>query len=437
MFITEPIPGTKHDRLVFGLEWRAFEAKGAVDARRRYARELLATRYAEYKIGTEIVCGFCTPEGKLGARTRLYSGAARIASVPRVKSGDATLILIEDAGQIFFIFVVRGAIRIDEVTSPEAAATRRLEVESLCDRNGWQLVVLTRGNVLGEHDGEFNLSEIIADRKTGRISALPMQVPSIVYVLVGCAVVVYGGTALVHFLAPPPPPPPKPPTYQQRYAIALAKEFSASRFVASALAPDLLSQIGASEPIRRGWEFAQADCTDAGMCHVEWKRHGGTYQDFDAHALSAWRPISFSVTGNALGTTGPNARPSALVPINQHQKWMTWEQLKETLQQPAQLLSKKPDTIDSFGYKVTLAEPRNLLLPVPLALKTPLVRVGTWQIDGFKWQMRLLQNLPPNMVLTKLTVQLRIPASQTGGVVSNGEPQAGLHFHAEGKFYVF
>jgi hypothetical protein len=173
---------------------------------------------------------------------------------------------------------------------------------------------------------------------------------------------------------------------------------------------------------------------------VTWKREGGTFDDFDSAADPAYRPIFFGPDGMSLSSNGPIAHPKARVTIDRKQEWPTWEHLKRTLLQPAQQLSTKPDRLDSFGYKVTLHNPTDLLgRPPPLsAAKVRFARMGKWEIEGFKWQMKLIRQLPPNMVLDSLVIELRTDGGdQRAGQLQQGQLQQGLHFHAEGKFYVY
>jgi hypothetical protein len=434
MFITEPIPGTR-DRLAFGLEWRAFATKGSSDERRRYSRDLFATHYTEYKDGSETVCGFGRP-AKIKLRTRLFSAAARIAMLDRVKSATAVLVLIEHEGRVFLVFVVRGAVRLDEVVSPEQAAIKRHEIETECERNEWQLTVLGRGPIAGDTVGKFALSELKSDAKIGQIKSLPMQIPAVFSIAIGAIAFVLVARSLVNWLSPPPPPPPRAPSYLDQYNVALRKALSSHAYLASTVAPDVLRQVGAIDTNRKGFQFSSASCDALGVCRVTWKRQGGTFDDFTSAALPEWRPIIYGADGNTLSTSGPSARDTALVKIDPRQKWLTWEELKRTLLVPAQRLSKSPDRIDSYGYKVTLHDPTNLLGGPPPSKEAnhKYVRIGTWQIDGFKWQMKLLEQLPSNMAIDSITIELRVGSvkgAQVGDLADRG-----VHFHAEGKFYV-
>lgn len=52
MHITEPLPGERRARLVFGLDWRAYPLKGRKDGRARYAEDFSATHYVEMPVAT-------------------------------------------------------------------------------------------------------------------------------------------------------------------------------------------------------------------------------------------------------------------------------------------------------------------------------------------------------------------------------------------------
>ena len=92
----ENIPGEKDARLVFGLEWRAYAIKGAAAERRRYAEEFDATHYVELKTKGETIGGFSAPDVTERKGLTLYSAAARVALLERVRSRPAVLVLIQN-----------------------------------------------------------------------------------------------------------------------------------------------------------------------------------------------------------------------------------------------------------------------------------------------------------------------------------------------------
>jgi len=59
----------------------------------------------------------------------------------------------------------------------------------------------------------------------------------------------------------------------------------------------------------------------------------------------------------------------------------------------------------------------------------PIIRAGTWEIDGYRWQAPLLARLPPDMALETLKVTLDTEAPEEMGKV-------GIKFVAKGKYYV-
>jgi len=423
MFITEIIPGTKHDRLAFGLEWRAYASKVAKEERRRYARELYSTHYVEYPMGSETIAGFANAEKPIGFRERIYSAAARIASLDRIRGQDAVLILIEDEGDVFVVFSVRGTVRLDEVSTPEGALATRIEIEAQCRKNGWKLQVLGQGMLPGAVDEEFNISELAKDRNLGKLSKVSKDVPRLVSISIIVVAVVWGWQYLSD-LVNPPPPPVKRETYMDQYKAVYKKTFSVRPPLASSLAPELLGQYGKIEAIAKGWQFDTAICAPVDQCKVTWMREGGTYADFDAVAPPSWYPIDYSMDGRTLVTRGPTVSRSSMRGIDATQHWPTWSEFKKVVVIPEQRLSTKPTQIDSFGYKVTLHEPVDLVgHPPPLTqrLSQPTVKVGDFMIEGYRWQTRLLEALPTNMVLKKMTIKL-----------GNG----GVKFIAEGSFYV-
>jgi hypothetical protein len=292
MFISKPLPGEKGARLAFGLEWRAYDVARSGEQRRRYAAELLATHYVETKVGNETVGGFCAPEKGELSGARLYSAAARIAALERVRTLPAVLVLIEHESKVLTVFVVRGAVRSDEVLTLQAAHGRRTEIAKLCARNGWSLAVFGAGEGIGQLDAPVGLHELMADRKAGRIAKLPVRLGGSMV-----ALGVVGATLFVVFkgwdMISPPPPAPAPKSYQDLYHEAVVAEFGQGQPLASALAPDLLAQLGRMETNRAGWQFKSAECDNRGACRVKWNREGGTFVDFDLAAPKDWRPIQF------------------------------------------------------------------------------------------------------------------------------------------------
>ncbi len=142
------------------------------------------------------------------------------------------------------------------------------------------------------------------------------------------------------------------------------------------------------------------------------------------------RPLRFDADGRHLTTRGPAVPAVATVSARDEGNWPDEQALIDMLQTPPQRLSVKPYEIDSYGYAVKLDPPKPLLAaPVAVARtakgKTfPMIRQGTWQIDGFRWQAPLLERLPPSMTLESLTVELWL------------KDQVGIHFTAKGKYYV-
>jgi len=423
MYISEIIPGTKRDRLAFGLDWRGYATKAAKVERRRYARQLYSAYFTEYVEGEETVGGFCTLPTRYGFRTRIYSAAVWLSALPQIRAVDAALVVVVNEGRAFVIFIARGSVRSDEVTTVEAAASKRIDIQDQCDRNRWTLKVFGNVRSMDGIDEYLDLSEFTVNRKIGLLRSVPLTVPRFV---------IYGGVAIAflvvvrqvtQMLAPPPAPPHHAPTYQDQYAIAVKKAFGGRPIVASTLTSDLLAQLGQFDTNKAGWQFRKAICNGLGECKIEWVREGGTFSDFDGAAPAAWRPIDFGADGTSLVTVGPVAKKFAFRPVDKNQLWPTWNQFKKSLQQPAQRLSSDPERLVSFGYHVTLHEPTDLLgrPPTPPLPKFHPLKVGKWEIDGYKWQSHLIDLLPQNMILDKLVVDLS---------------KDGAHFHAEGTFYV-
>jgi hypothetical protein len=142
----ETIPNEKKAKLVFGLEWRAYATRGGAAERRRYALDLAATHYVEIKGKEETVAGFCAPEAGERKGVKLYSAAARIASLERVRARPAALVLIQNGQRVHVVLVVRGTVRTDENVSLAELAARREALEDECEKD--RVTVVTRA---GDH----------------------------------------------------------------------------------------------------------------------------------------------------------------------------------------------------------------------------------------------------------------------------------------------
>lgn len=425
MFITEPLPTDRRARLAFGLNWSAYPVKGVRAERRRYADDYGATHYVEMKVAGEMLGGFAAPEAADLRRTRLYSGAARIALLERVKTRPAVLALLQNAQQVFLVHVVRGAVRYDEVLSPEAAKARRTEIEQQCLRQNLPLVTLGSGALVGDVDEGLSAGELLK-QKSGRISKLPVSVPPLIPVaVIVIALGVFGGK-LIDIVSPPPPPPPPPPSWQEQYDAAVRAVFATRPLLASVLAPKILDTFGDTESNTTGWQFDHADCPASGACSVTYQRAGGSFAGFERAAPAAMRPVTFGRDGRTLSARGPTVPKAPVVALARSKQWPGEQQLIEIVQTPPQRLSVKALDLDSHGYTVRLDPPARVLSapPGPGDRHGPLVLQGNWEIDGFRWQAPLLAALPENMALDSITISLLAQGA------------AGIHFVAKGKYYV-
>jgi len=421
----EPIPGEKDARLVFGLEWRAYAIKGASAERRRYAHEFGATHFVELKTKGETIGGFCAPDVAERKGVKLYSAAARIALLERVRSRPAVLVLIQDEQLVHLIHVVRGAVTADEDVALVALATRREAIEDQCAKAGLILTTLGYGPQLQDVDETFEVRELLAARKVGLVKKLPVTVPTIVPVLVIMCAMGYGISKAIEFFNPPPRPAAPAPTYMQDYQAAVARTLAAPAPLASVLVPKLLTQFGNTESNFAGWQFSNAHCGAVGSCVVTYKRRGGTFRDFDSLAPASVRPIVFNADGWHLDTRGPEVVAMQRVALADEKTWPTSQALIEALQTEPQKLSVDPVMLDSHGYKVDIRQPQLMVArqPLPGQIQGALVLRGEWTIEGYKWQSPLLERLPRNMALDTLDVELK-------------EDGTGIHFTAKGKYYV-
>lgn len=426
MHITEPLPTDRKARLVFGLDWRAYPVKGAKAERRRYAGDFGATHYVEFNVGEDAIAGFAAPERSEVRGAKLYSGAARIAQHARVKSRPAALVLLQDDQRVHLVFVVRGAVRSDEVLTPEDARERREAILSECQRKNLALVTLGTGQSIGAVDESFSPAALLEDRKGGRISKLPMAIPAAIPLMIIFIALFFVGSKVYDALQPPAPPPPHEPTYAEKYADAIRRTFATAKPRANVLAPALIASIGTSESNRSGWRFDHADCGNAGNCTNTYSRAGGTFAEFEGDAAPSMRPVKFDPDGKHLTTRGVAIPKVAPVLIAEQKSWPSEQELIDLVQTPSQRLSVKPYELDSHGYKVALFPSKPILAAPAGAGPRPahLMREGDWTIEGFKWQSVLLARLPANMVLDSLKVEFQTT-----------EP-IGIHFTAKGKFYV-
>ncbi|KNH04978.1 hypothetical protein BRCH_00773c [Candidatus Burkholderia brachyanthoides] len=421
----ESIPGEKGAKLVFGLDWRAYSAKGASVERRQYTQDSGATHYTEIKAKDETIGGFCHLEPSQRKGGKLYSAAARIAMLDRVRRRPAVIVLIQNDGRVHLVLVLRGAVSVDTEVALNALSDRRDEIEDQCAKAGLKLATLGHGALPHALDEDFELRELLVARKVGLIKKVPVAIPTTIPLLVILAAVFFDGKQLIDVFNPPPPPSALLPTFMQEYQAAVARTLGAPAPLANVLAPRLLASFGTQESNVAGWQFEKASCAVAWPCVVTYKRQGGTFKEFDARAPESLRPIVFNPDGWHLTTRGPEVSVAERVALAQQKTWPTQQALIKALQTDPQKLSTKPDTLDSHGYVVDIKPAERLIPRQPMAgeVQGPLVQRGTWQIDGYKWQSALLARLPDNMALDTLDVELK-------------EDGTGVHSTAKGKYYV-
>lgn len=440
MHITEPLPTDKRARLVFGIDWRAYPAKGGSAERRRYIDAFNATHFVEFKVGTDLIGGFAEPDMSEFKGARLYSGAARVALHERIKNRAAALVLLQDGLRVYVIFVVRGAVRSDEVLTPEMAQSRRLEIEQECLKSNLSLETLGTGDRIGDVDEPFQASELLANRKIGALRRPPLSLPTAIPVLVIVVGAFFGVPKIADMLSPPPPPP-RAPTFAEQYAVAVRDVFARMQPRASELAPALLSAVGGKESVRKGWLFQEANCQSSGFCTMTFRRNGGTFTAFDEAATPDMRPLSFARDGRTLVSRGPAVPKAASLMESESKSWPAEQTFIDLLQTPPQRMSVQPFELRAYGYTVSLGEARPLIATPGAGERGPgghLLKQGDWTIEGFRWQSPLLAKLPPNMALESLKVELRLnEAAAPTADKETGDSPYGIHFTAKGKYYVF
>lgn len=440
MHITEPLPADKRSRLVFGIDWRAYPVKGGSAERRRYTDAFNATHYVEFKVGTELIGGFAEPDMSEIKGSHLYSGAARVALHERIKSRPAALVLLQDGMRVYLVFVVRGAVRSDEVLTPESTQARRLAIEQECLKGNLELVTLGSGDRIGDVDEPFRASELLANRKAGRLRRPPISLPTAIPVLVVVVGAFFGVPKIADMLSPPPPPP-RAPTFAEQYAGAVHDVFARMQPRASELAPALLAAVGGKETVIKGWLFQEANCPSSGFCTMTFRRNGGTFGGFEQAATADMRPLSFARDGRTLTSRGPAVQKTAFLMESESKSWPPEQTFIDMLQTPPQRMSVQPLELRAYGYTVSLGEARSLIA-VPGAGEGAhvgrLLKQGDWTIEGFRWQSPLLAKLPPNMALESLKVELRLNEGAAPTInKETGDSPYGVHFTAKGKYYVF
>jgi hypothetical protein len=439
MHITDPLPREKNARLIFGLEWRAYPSRQMRAERRRYADDFGATHYVEYKTGKDVIGGFCAPDMPEIKGAKLYSGAARIAQHERVKGKPAVLVLLQDDQCVHVVFVVRGVVRSDEVLTVPKAHERKLAIEQECLKLNLAVITLGSGQSVGDVDESFGAAALIDARKSGRFTKVPASLPSFVPVFVIGAAVVFGGMQLLDVLNQPPPPAPREPSYSEKYASMVRQTFAAKMPRANLLAPALLATFGSSETVVGGWIFEKAVCATQSYCALTLRRYGGSFDDLRQAAPEAMRPLHFDADGLHAGARGPQVPAVAFVTSSDQKTWLTEQGLIDALQTPPQKLSTKPFELVSYGYTVHL-DPAKPLLTIPTGTTdqrpAQMIRVGTWEINGYRWQAPLLASLPSNMTLDSMTVELKLRERGASRSKDGANDQGGIHFTAKGKYYV-
>ncbi|MEM5316048.1 hypothetical protein [Paraburkholderia sp. JHI869] len=430
MHITEPLPGEKRARLAFGLDWSAYPGKDAKESRARYAGDFSATHYVEMKAGAELIGGFCAPDAGELRRGRLFSGAARIAMLERVKAKAAVLVLMQDGPQVHLVHVVRGAVRRDEVLTAASVAKRRDEIARQCAKLGLALTVMVSGDAIEPGDEPFSPAELLQQKKAGRIARVPTGIPNSIVVLLALAIAGFGAKQMWGALNPAPVVN-AVPSWDLRYEQAMRQVFAGRTPLASQLAPDALALLDYIDTNRNGWQFQKAECPSTGFCSLTYERAGGSFEDFARTAPADMLPVTFAPDGLHLFARGPALPRTAMLSVTSMKTWPDEQRLIELLQTPPQRMSVKPLDLRSFGYEVKL-EPSHALLaspPPPGERHRALLREGRWEIDGYRWQAPLLAALPSNMILESLDVKLDTAAPEELGKV-------GIHFVAKGKYYV-
>ncbi|MCO1368736.1 hypothetical protein [Burkholderia multivorans] len=440
MHITEPLPTDKRARLVFGIDWRAYPVKGGSAERRRYTDAFNATHFVEFKVGTELIGGFAEPDMSEIKGARLFSGAARVAQHERIKNRAAALVLLQDGPRVYFVFVVRGAVRSDEVLTLDLAQSRRLDIEQECLKSNLSLDTLGTGDRIGDVDEPFQASELLANRKVGLLRRPPVSFPAAIPVLAIVAGAFFGVPKIADMLSPPPPPA-RAPTFAEQYAVAVRDVFARMQPRASELAPALLTAVGAKESVRKGWLFQEANCPSSGFCTMTFRRNGGTFAAFDEAATADMRPLSFARDGRTLTSRGPAVPKAAPLMESESKSWPSEQAFIDMLQTPPQRMSVQPLELRAYGYTVNLGEARPLVTTpgaVDGAHVERMLKQGDWTIEGFRWQSPLLAKLPPNMALESLKVELRLnEGAPANADKETGDSPYGVHFTAKGKYYVF
>src|SRR5476649_1447655 len=173
MHITDTLPGESRAKLVFGLDWRAYSAKGKRTVRSRYAEDFSASHYVEMEAGDAANGGFCALDADDLKDSVLYSGAARVAMLDRVKAMPAVLVLMPDSERVYLVYVVNGAVHNDEVLTPGQVSKRRADIMEQAGKQGLTPVVMISKGYGLAGDSEFDPADLLTRKKVGRIRRVP------------------------------------------------------------------------------------------------------------------------------------------------------------------------------------------------------------------------------------------------------------------------
>ncbi|MGF6996661.1 hypothetical protein P3T25_005036 [Paraburkholderia sp. GAS32] len=432
MHITDEIPGEKRARLIFGLDWRAYSTKGKKDGRGRYAESFSASHYVEMEAGDNTNAGFVTLESDETKDVVLYSGAARVASLDDVKRRPAALVLIPDQDRVYLIYVVNGAVHVDEVLQPEQVFRRKQDIMEQAAKQGLVPAVLVSKGYASGDDQEFDPAQLTALPKVGKLKRVPKGIPNaVVYVallgIIGLAVKIGFGAFSTQVVADDH----QALSWQEQYATAVQTTFAGNMPQARLAAPRILTMFDSQESVMSGWQFNHTNCRVPGSCTLALTRMGGSYDEFLKAAPASMKPIALALDGQSLTAQGPVAPKVDDVDQKEQEKWPTEQQFIDKLMSPVQRMATKETDLAGYGYAVQLGKSTPIFsTPQPAGQPhVSVIRQGTWEIDGYRWQSELLDDLPSNMTLESVTVSLDQMAPLEAGSV-------GIKFVAQGKYYV-
>lgn len=430
---------TKRHALIFGISWRAFDP---YESRHRQITEWRArghTWAARYALGADSYVGLCNDNFDRPSSGVLYSGAALVASLPRIK-GRTALIMLEAEEDVCVVGLINGSVVIDTYgPRTEIGAWRNAFAQKAAEANQ-EFVTMgspDSADKIGSIDDTLGWDELVSfGAVAGTFNPAKMQAfksDRTLYVVI-VALLLIPAIAGAYFwytwrgqqnekkriaaIAAANDP-------KTQYAALVGKLLADPKAI-SPLSPSLaaLRQQLASVPVQlAGWRLVKIHCDlKATGCVSEWKQdvsRVGTFSDFStAASKQGWTSLVFSATQKQL---------TARVPFTASRSGLPERALWPTFQHFLADVGSQWQSRAVTGFVVDLKEPTIQAVPPSMqptvAAASPAATfAASWQVVNKPWwQSEALNHSPAYMTLDQLTLQF------TGKEIT---------FSAEGKAYV-